>query len=68
MYVKNIHQFCQVLKKMNTKENWFLFSSWYKFMCLTIRLVHPAHSLSILSKMRYMNLLIDAVLYKHYSQ
>jgi len=26
MYVKKITSFCQVLKKMHTKENWFLFS------------------------------------------
>jgi len=27
MYAKKITSFCQVLKKMHTKENWFLFSA-----------------------------------------
>ena len=29
MYVKNFISFCQVLKKMQTTENWF-------FFCLTV--------------------------------
>jgi len=30
MYVKNFTSFCQVLKKMHAKENWFFFSvSWH---------------------------------------
>jgi len=27
MYAKKITRFCQVVKKMHTKENWFLFTA-----------------------------------------
>jgi len=32
MYVKKVTSFCQVLKNMHTKENWFV------FFCLTVKM------------------------------
>jgi len=43
MYVKKITSFCQVLKKMHTKEHWFLFSaSW----CTLYISISPKHGCS----------------------
>jgi len=37
MYVKKIISFCHILKKMHTKENWFLFSA-SRCICIYINI------------------------------
>jgi len=47
MYVKKITSFCQVLKKMHTKENWFLFFCLTVYRQLKFILVHQSVKLLI---------------------
>ena len=45
MYVKKIHQFLSSIKKMHTKENWFLLSA---SRCISGDTLKSAYHLSLL--------------------